>query len=96
VLFRIVQEALNNISKHAQASTAWVELDLRPEASTTLTIRDDGQGFDPDLLDEATRFGHLGLTQMHERVEELGGSFVLQSQTGKGTEIQVILPTSGI
>jgi signal transduction histidine kinase len=94
VLFRIVQEAMNNIRKHAQASTAWIELDLGDVDSLVLVIRDDGVGFNPATLDEAARLGHLGLRQMRERVEELEGRLLLGSQPGKGTEIRVVLPTS--
>jgi PAS domain S-box-containing protein len=92
VLFRIVQEALNNVSKHAQARTAWIELDLAQADSVILVVRDDGIGFDPEQLEEAARLGHLGLRQMRERVQELEGQFRLQFQPGRGTEIRVILP----
>jgi PAS domain S-box-containing protein len=92
VLFRIVQEALNNVGKHAQARTVWLELDLEVAGTVTLTVRDDGVGFDPALLERAVRHGHLGLRQMHERVAGLQGTFLLQSEVGKGTEIRVVLP----
>jgi PAS domain S-box-containing protein len=92
VLFRIVQEGLNNVSKHAQASTVWIELDLDQAASLILVMRDDGIGFDPKQLARAARLGHLGLRQMQERVEELGGQFLLQVRPEKGTEIRVVLP----
>jgi PAS domain S-box-containing protein len=94
VLFRIVQEALNNVGKHAQASTVWVELALEPPGSVTLSVQDDGVGFDPQDLDQAVRYGHLGLKQMRERVEDLEGAFALQSQVGKGTQVRVALPLS--
>jgi PAS domain S-box-containing protein len=94
VLFRIVQEAMNNIRKHARARTAWIELDLGDVDFLVLVIRDDGIGFNPATLDEAARLGHLGLRQMRERVEELEGRLLLESQLDKGTEIRVVLPTS--
>jgi len=94
VVFRIIQEALNNVGKHAQASMARVELAVEPPDSVTLRVRDDGVGFDPETVNHAVRYGHLGLTQMRERVEELEGTFVLQSQAGQGTQIDVILPLS--
>jgi PAS domain S-box-containing protein len=96
VLFRIVQEALNNVSKHAQANTVWLELDLGQADSVSLTIRDDGIGFDPEQLDEAAQAGHLGLTQMRERVEELEGQFLLQVQPERETEIRVVLPAAPV
>ena len=87
-LFRIVQETLNNVGKHAQANT-------RNEATIVLTVRDNGVGFDLASLDQAVQLGHLGLKQMYERVEYLNGTFLIQSQPSQGTEIQVILPLGG-
>jgi signal transduction histidine kinase len=92
VLFRIVQEALNNVSRHAEATSASIDLDLRNASFPVLVIRDDGQGFDTTALERASRLGHLGLTQMRERVEELGGTLQVQSRAGRGTEIRVVLP----
>jgi PAS domain S-box-containing protein len=92
VLFRIVQESLHNIGKHAQASMAWIELDLESPNAVTLSVRDDGLGFDPAILDPIVQRGHLGLKQMRERVENLRGAFELHSQPGSGTEIHVVLP----
>ncbi len=93
VLFRIIQEALNNVGKHAQANEVWIELDLEWSANRTrLTIQDDGVGFDLDMLERAAMRGHVGLTQMRERVERLGGELDVESQAGKGTAIRVILP----
>jgi signal transduction histidine kinase len=92
VLFRIIQESLNNVAKHAQASMVWIELDLESPESVTLKVRDDGGGFDPAILGEVVQRGHLGLKQMRERVENLKGVFELRSQPGRGTEIQAVLP----
>jgi signal transduction histidine kinase len=94
VLFRIIQEALNNVSRHAEAATVHIELDLRAADTLVLVIRDDGQGFDTAILERATQLGHLGLTQMRERVEELRGTVQVQSGIGRGTEIRVDLPTA--
>jgi PAS domain S-box-containing protein len=91
-LFHIVQEALNNIAKHSLASLAWVELDLTDDKTATLTIRDNGQGFDPAVLPAVIRTGHLGLKQMRERVERVGGTLLVESQPGQGTLIRAILP----
>jgi PAS domain S-box-containing protein len=91
-LFRIVQEALNNISKHSLASLAWIDLDLTDDQNVTLTIRDNGQGFDPVDLEAAVRAGHLGLKQMRERVESAGGTLLVESQPGQGTLVRAILP----
>jgi PAS domain S-box-containing protein len=100
-LFRIIQESLNNVGKHAQASAVWITLDLEttddvPLTPTiSLTIRDDGVGFDPASLDQAAQLGHLGLKQMRERVEQINGTFAIQSQLDQGTEIKIILPSDG-
>jgi PAS domain S-box-containing protein len=92
-LFRIVQEALNNVVKHAQATTAWVILDLSDESAVHLSVRDNGRGFNPATLPEATHARYLGLSGMHTRVEQARGSLEIRSQPGEGTEISVILPT---
>ena len=94
VLFRILQEALNNIAKHARAGLVSIELARIPGERLALSIRDDGGGFDPAALDGAVRAGHVGLAQMRERVVDLHGTFELYSQIGRGTEIRVTLPIS--
>ena len=96
ILFRVVQEALSNVGKHAQASTVQITLDLRAADLVSLTIQDDGQGFDPALLDQAVQYGHLGLRQMRERVEDANGTLSIQSRPGEGTEVQVVLPAVGV
>jgi len=85
-IYRVVQEALNNVAKHAQASTAQVTLMLRNEGFIDLTVQDDGSGFD------AARVRGLGLLGMEERVHHLGGEFVIDSQPGLGTRLKVNLP----
>jgi PAS domain S-box-containing protein len=91
-LFRVVQEALRNVGKHAQASLVWLALDLTQDEAIGLTIRDNGLGFDPASLEGAVRNGHLGLKQMRERVEEARGKLEVVSQPGQGTEVRVVLP----
>jgi PAS domain S-box-containing protein len=95
VLFRIIQESLHNISKHAQARAVCVILDLGSLETVKLTVRDDGVGFDLAGLEMAVVAGHLGLKQMQERVKKLGGSFKVHSQLGAGTEIEAMLPLAG-
>lgn len=92
VLFRIVQESLNNVGKHARAQMAWIVLDLESPDAVALSVRDDGVGFDPATLEQIVSRGHLGLKQMRERVEGLQGTFEVRSQPGSGTEIRVTLP----
>jgi PAS domain S-box-containing protein len=81
-IYRICQEALNNILKHAKASQ--VEIFLKHEESAIeLSIRDNGQGFDP----EHTPSGHYGLSIMHERAEGVHAQLSITSQAGRGTEL---------
>jgi signal transduction histidine kinase len=93
VAFRILQEALNNVAKHSRAKTARVT--LRSDANgTSLTVQDDGEGFDPDALTGmVTSAGGLGLLQMRERVESRGGQFGFSSKRGEGTRVTASLPT---
>jgi signal transduction histidine kinase/ligand-binding sensor domain-containing protein len=84
-LYRITQEALNNIAKHAEAGRAIVELDLGPE-QVVLQIEDDGPGFDPTMV---PRFG-FGVRSMADRAKDIGAEFHLDSQPGQGTQIQVV------
>ena len=85
VLYRICQEALNNIAKHAKASN--VEIDVMHEpGALELHIRDDGRGF--DTL-EQTPPGHYGLSMMRERAETVGALLTITSQPGRGTELVV-------
>jgi signal transduction histidine kinase len=84
-IFRIVQEALHNVQKHANANA--VEITVRAsDAWLVLTVQDDGRGF------QQGRAHGLGLTGMHERAESLGGSVKINSGPGKGTLIEVALP----
>ncbi|MBI4758186.1 MAG: GAF domain-containing sensor histidine kinase, partial [Chloroflexi bacterium] len=87
-LFRIVQEALANVAKHAQARRVEVAM-TRDRGGVTLRIADDGQGFDPQAPRPGT---HLGLWSMRERVEQLGGRFELESTPGQGTKLMITIP----
>jgi signal transduction histidine kinase len=85
VLYRLCQEALNNIAKHAGACQ--VEIDLQHAASAIeLNIRDNGSGFDPGQPPPA---GHYGLTMMRERAEAVGIVLKISSQPGQGTSINI-------
>lgn len=94
VLYRVVQEALTNVDRHAQASR--VTLRFHEETGEScLQIRDNGKGFkiaDANL----DRSGiHLGLLGIRERVEMVGGRFTVQSTPGRGTTLQIRIPTTG-
>ena len=86
-LLRIVQEALANIRKHADARSAWLRLESA-ETGLVLTIADDGSGFDPL---QATADDHFGLLLMRERATAIGGEFELDSAPGRGTRVTVHL-----
>lgn len=91
-VYRVFQECLNNIHKHARASEIWVTLTEQQASEADellLIVRDNGVGFDPD-----TQFSGLGLVGMRERAESLGGFFEINSQIGQGTEIRFRLPTN--
>jgi signal transduction histidine kinase len=90
-IFRIVQESLTNVILHAQAKQVDVLLNLHNQ-HVVLIVEDDGIGFVP------TSFGtedHLGLFGMRERVEMLGGTFMIESSPGKGTTIKAEVPYHG-
>ena len=92
-LFRLTQEALNNIRKHARASHVWVDLTLQDQHKVLLHIRDDGCGFDVEQATQAARVrGSVGLVQMRERAERSGGTFRIETAPSKGTRIDVQLP----
>ncbi len=90
-LYRIVQEALTNATKHARARLVRIEI-LRQEHSAVCTIRDDGEGFDSAAVVNGRRGEGLGLTGMRERANSLGGTLEIKSVPGKGTLISVRLP----
>lgn len=84
-LYRIAQEALNNIAKHAGASHVTLELHHQPDGEVILRILDDGRGFDTS----SSVPGHLGLSIMCERAQDIGALFRLDSSVGSGTRITV-------
>jgi signal transduction histidine kinase len=90
-LFRIVQEVLTNISKHARAGTVRIDID-GTEGRLRLRIMDDGVGFDPSRLKKAGEHHGWGLMTMAERAEVIGGRFSLESRTGRGTIVSVEVP----
>jgi signal transduction histidine kinase len=88
-LLRVVQEALNNVVKHAQTDQAEVRLCLKDDI-VSLVIQDSGVGFDPTRVSPGA--SHLGLTSMRERVEALGGSLEIESQAQAGTRVKAEIP----
>jgi two-component system NarL family sensor kinase len=89
-LFRVAQEALGNVERHAQAARVSLRLESRSSA-LRFELEDDGRGFDVETLVHSPRAG-LGLTHMRERIESLGGRFELDSGAA-GTRLAAIFPT---
>lgn len=92
-LFRIAQEALHNIEKHARATEARIVL-LERRGNICLEIADNGCSFHPERATEAQRNGHLGLVGMRERAEMLGGMLEIDAQSGHGTVVRVSVPVA--
>jgi len=87
-IYRIAQEALGNVAKHAQAKQVEVRL-TRSDSRVCLVVSDDGVGFNPD---GSGKSGGLGLINMRERVRQLNGTFELESKPGHGTTVKVEVP----
>jgi PAS domain S-box-containing protein len=91
-LFRIVQEALNNVSKHAEATAVKVLVEFNGNG-IKITVSDNGKGFElQGSMDDLPRIGQLGLMGMQERVWLLGGSIEVKPELGKGTTLKVEVP----
>jgi signal transduction histidine kinase len=91
-IYRAAREAVDNVSRHARARRAAIELKLEP-AAVVLSIQDDGQGFTAPMSNVALlRSGHFGLASMRERVERLGGSLDISSRRGSGARVCLRIP----
>ncbi|MGH2536560.1 MAG: sensor histidine kinase [Candidatus Promineifilaceae bacterium] len=90
-IFRAVQELLNNARSHGQATAIEVLIDLDPN-EVLLVISDNGSGFDPDLLEENTGRGAIGLSMLRERIEMLGGQLRVDSTLGDGARAEFTIP----
>jgi PAS domain S-box-containing protein len=93
VLYRIVQEALNNVAKYAQAGRVWVQL-INSHPRVILSIKDDGVGFAPPPRGGSPRLGGVGHISMRERVASVGGTIDIRSAPGKGVSIRAEVPVS--
>ena len=89
-VYRICQESLNNILKHAQAKHASYQIYWQ-DCSVVLVVEDDGVGFDKSVIEQKDKRG-IGLISMKERVLSFGGNFTINSEPGQGTEIMVEIP----
>ncbi len=90
-LYRVVQESLTNIRRHAHAQNVTIRLSMMPD-HVYLMIEDDGEGFDPSNIPQEGRYGLIGL---NERVKLLGGTLNLQSNPNSGTRVEVKIPLGG-
>jgi signal transduction histidine kinase len=94
VCFSIIQEALTNIKKHAEANNAWLKVSCQDDRLIT-TVRDDGKGFAVSRLETLeAQEGHLGLVSMRERAEMVNGELAIRSQPGWGTRVTLAIPLS--
>lgn len=89
-IFRVVQEALGNVDKHAGAASAAVRVVYEP-AQVTVTISDDGRGLDSQEAQQRQREGRMGLLGLRERVALAGGELQVVSEAGEGTQLSFVL-----
>jgi signal transduction histidine kinase len=93
-LYRIVQEALNNVAKHARASSVRVVAEFNPD-NMALHVEDDGAGFTvPERVGDLVSAGHFGLMGMQERAQLISARLAIDSRPGEGTRVEVRLPSS--
>ena len=93
-LYRAVQEALTNITKHASATTVVVQV-LKENGRIICSVRDDGAGFDETALVGGKRKGGIGLIGIRERLHSLHGTLQIKSAPGRGTDLIITIPTEG-
>jgi signal transduction histidine kinase len=95
VIFYIIEEAINNARKHANAANIWVRLQPLEEGVALLEIEDDGIGFDVEAMNKGyEKRSSLGMVNLRERAELVNGLLNIQSAPGKGTKVLVYLPLS--
>jgi signal transduction histidine kinase len=91
VLYRVAQESLTNVARHAHASRVEVEIQ-KVDGAVCMTIKDNGKGFHEDRVRDAEKGKRLGLLGMRERLEMFGGNFTVTSAPGKGTTVLARIP----
>ena len=91
-LYRVVQEALTNATKHAKASRVWIRIG-RQNRILCCSVEDDGAGFDVKAVQSDCKRRGLGLTGMKERLHAIGGTLMIDSAPGQGTKLLIQLPT---
>jgi signal transduction histidine kinase len=94
VLYRVAQEALNNVARHAKATA--VEINIQKAAGLIhMTIKDNGMGFKTDSAQKAKK-NRLGIVGMQERLEMVGGTFDIQCVEGRGTTVTAMVPYASL
>jgi PAS domain S-box-containing protein len=91
VLYRVAQESLTNIARHAQSNQVHIDL-AKARGQVTLVVADDGIAFDVQKISSKNWISRLGLSSMRERVEMVGGRFTVTSTAGSGTTIRAVVP----
>jgi signal transduction histidine kinase len=95
ILFRIIQEILNNIMKHAEATTIETKV-VYATHEITIIVKDNGKGFDPAPLNDSNSNSGLGIRNMHNRAKLIGADFSMISSTGKGTDALLVVPLNNL
>ncbi|MEO5365855.1 MAG: sensor histidine kinase [Magnetococcus sp. WYHC-3] len=95
VLFRVAQESLTNVARHAKASRVEVHIRQLPHA-IRMDVSDNGRSFDASRILREGKTKHMGLLSMRERVEMIGGTFRIESAPGQGTTIHAQIPFYGV
>jgi len=91
-IYRILQESLNNIKKHANATEASVLVQFT-EQNVKMIISDDGEGFEvPEAVTDFASAGSFGVMGLHERAQLFGGTVMVESEPGKGTTVKMVMP----
>lgn len=92
-IFYIIEETLNNVKRHSLANNVELNLQCNEQNGLTIDIKDDGRGFDIDQVELSARErGRWGLASMRQRAVSLGGSLIINSKSGKGTEVSIKIP----
>jgi two-component system NarL family sensor kinase len=91
LLLSAARELLTNVAKHADARTVTLRL-LEEDGEVVVTMKDDGQGFDEATLDDRVSEGHIGLASHRARLENVGGSLLVESSVGSGTFAEIRVP----
>lgn len=91
LIYRFTQGAVSNAFRHADASRVWVQAERR-DGELSLSVFDDGQGFDPALIEDFVRQGHYFFHDVEIRAKQLDGTFIIESQPGQGTRLEIVVP----